>query len=213
VLLFYESAEGGAGVLRRLASEPAALAAVGRRALEICHFDPETGIDLKHAPGAKDDCAAACYDCLMSYGNQRDHRLLDRFKIKDWLIALAQGRLETTSSYRPRDEHFATLERAAESSLERSWLKAVNDGGYLLPSRAQHYLEGAIARPDFLYEDKFVAIYLDGPVHEHEDVKDRDAAAQGRLEDAGWYVLRFGPDSRAWRAIFSANPGVFGRSS
>jgi very-short-patch-repair endonuclease len=212
-LLLYESAEGGAGILRRLAMEPIAMASVGRRALEICHFDPETGADQRRAPGAKDECAAACYDCLMSYGNQRDHKLLDRFVVKDWLMALATGHLETTSSYRPRDEHFDGLQRAAESTLEKAWLNAVNEGGYLLPTHAQHYLESAIARPDFLYEDKFVAIYVDGPVHDHRDVKERDAAAQSRLEDAGWYVLRFGPDSRSWRAILDANPGVFGKSS
>jgi len=33
--------------------------------------------------GATEDCEAACYDCLMSYGNQRDHKHLDRKLIKD----------------------------------------------------------------------------------------------------------------------------------
>ncbi len=55
-MLLTESAEGGAGVLRRLLAEPDALARVARRALEIAHFDPDTGEDLGHAPGARERC-------------------------------------------------------------------------------------------------------------------------------------------------------------
>ena len=66
-LLFYESAEGGAGVLRRLVDEPDALAAVAATALELCHFDPDTGDDDPDATAPASTCEAACYDCLMSY--------------------------------------------------------------------------------------------------------------------------------------------------
>jgi hypothetical protein len=45
LLLLYESAEGGAGVLRRLLDDPDAFGQIGRTALEVCHFDPDTGED------------------------------------------------------------------------------------------------------------------------------------------------------------------------
>ncbi|MEN6621352.1 MAG: helicase-related protein, partial [Smithella sp.] len=59
-ILFYESAEGGAGVLRRIVDDPNAFARIASQALQICHFDPQTGEDLRHAPNAKEDCEAAC---------------------------------------------------------------------------------------------------------------------------------------------------------
>jgi very-short-patch-repair endonuclease len=212
LLLFYEAAEGGAGVLRRLAQEPDALAAVARRALEICHFDAD-GTDRHRAPGARDDCAAACYDCLMSYGNQRDHALLDRFAVRDWLLMLAAAHVEASPTYREPSAHFSALHNAAESSLERAWLDAVRDAGYRMPERSQHLVAVANSRPDFLYEELQVAVFIDGPIHLHDDIQDRDLAAQARLEDLGFYVLRFGADPRAWPPIFDANPNVFGRPS
>ncbi len=65
-LLFFEAAEGGAGVLRHLIDNGDASSQVAAKALEICHFDP-SGTDLKRAPRAREDCEAACYDCLFSY--------------------------------------------------------------------------------------------------------------------------------------------------
>ena len=85
-MLFYEASEGGAGVLRRLLDEPMALEELAREALRICHFDPATGHDERRSVGATEDCEAACYDCLMTYANQRDHPLLDRQQVRETLL-------------------------------------------------------------------------------------------------------------------------------
>ena len=73
--LFVESAEGGAGALRRLVDDPDALPKAARTALQIMHFDPDTGADTSgDEPGTgQERCVRACYDCLLSYGNQRVH--------------------------------------------------------------------------------------------------------------------------------------------
>ena len=94
-ILLYEAAEGGAGVLRQLVEDEQALTRVARQALERCHFDPDTLADMRRAPRAREDCEAACYDCLLSYTNQPDHQLVDRQLVADYLHLLANrvGRL------------------------------------------------------------------------------------------------------------------------
>jgi hypothetical protein len=112
MVLFYESAEGGAGVLRRFIDDKRAMARVAGEALSICHFNPETGEDQHRAPRDKENCEAACYNCLMSYHNQRVHRLLDRQLIKEDLIALATAQMELLVG-KPRAEHLAHLMKQA----------------------------------------------------------------------------------------------------
>src|SRR5262249_41585394 len=123
VILLYEAAEGGAGVLRRIAGEPGAFRTVARRALELCHFNPDTGEDLGHAPGARERCESACYVCLLSYGNQRDHQLLDRMRIRDLLQELAGAEMEISPGPDDHDDHLAMLLAKAGSELERRWLR------------------------------------------------------------------------------------------
>ena len=88
-MLFTESAEGGAGVLRRLISDPKALAQVATTALGLLHFDPETGDDLGHAEGTTERCELGCYDCLLSFANQSEHALIDP-PADEVLVALLQ---------------------------------------------------------------------------------------------------------------------------
>jgi len=208
-LLLYEAAEGGAGVLRQVASDSDALARVARRALELCHFDPETGADLRHAPGAREDCEAACYDCLMSYSNQSDHRLLDRHAIRDVLQLLAGATVEVSPGSLPRQQQLERLLAACDSELEKKWLREVDARGLSLPTHAQLGVVGAKARPDFTYVDHFAAVFVDGPPHDFADVRARDAQATVRLEDDGYTVIRF-PHDQAWDPIFAQYPSVFG---
>jgi hypothetical protein len=149
-LLLYEAAEGGAGVLRHLAEEPAALERVALKALEICHFDPETGEDRRRAPGALEDCEAACYDCLMSYTNQPDHPVLDRVVLKDYLLSLAGGVVHASPAQGARGDHLEQLMNLTQSDLERRWLALVHDHDYRLPDSAQKLMDTIGCRPDFL---------------------------------------------------------------
>jgi very-short-patch-repair endonuclease len=211
-ILFYEAAEGGAGVLRQLINDKDALPLVARKALEICHFDPETGMDLRHAEGAREDCEAACYDCLLSYYNQRDHTLLDRHIIKELLITYMNSQIVVSPEAAPRGDHLQGLLNLCQSDYEREWLKVLDQNGYRLPSKAQPYMENCNTRPDFLYEDEHVVIYVDGYHHLFPDRRQRDALNTECLENLGYTVLRFGVLDE-WEEIFKNNTYVFGKKS
>lgn len=212
LLLIYEAAEGGAGVLRRLLYEPTALGEVAREALRLCHFDPDTGEDLGRAERAYEHCETACYDCLLTYYNQRDHRLLDRRKLGDLLLELAHAQVQTSPSGVSRADHLAKLLQQSGSSLECDWLTYLHEQGYRLPSYAQTLIEDCQTRPDFLYQEQAVAIYVDGPYHTYPERRLRDTTQEECLEDMGYIVIRFGA-SDDWAALLARYPHIFGIQS
>lgn len=212
LLLFYEAAEGGAGVLRRVLDDQDAFAEIAKEALRLCHFDPDTGDDLRRAPRASEDCEAACYDCLMEYYNQRDHALLDRKAIRDILLQWTHARVSAAPGPRSRTEHVTQLSRLAGSELERRWLRFVEEHGHRLPSHGQRLIEACGTRPDFFYEAEQAAIYIDGPPHDFPERRARDATQTECLEDHGYLVIRFGQQEE-WLTILAQYPHIFGRSA
>jgi len=212
IILLYESAEGGAGVLRRLVDDPQAMSSVAKEALRLCHFDPETGDDLRKAPAATEDCEAACYDCLMSYSNQRDHRLLDRQSIRDILLSLIDATVQVSPTDLPRAEHLQRLKNLAGSELERQWLDYLEKRNLNLPSAAQVFVNVCKTRPDFVYENHAAAVYIDGPHHDYPERQERDKQQTGCMEDQGYTVIRFGLEGD-WDDIISGYPSIFGSLS
>ncbi|HEY9076218.1 MAG TPA: DEAD/DEAH box helicase [Anaerolineaceae bacterium] len=211
-ILFFEAAEGGAGVLRHLVDNPNAFAQLAVQALQICHFDPMTGADLGHAPGAKETCEAACYDCLMSYSNQIDHRMLDRHIIKDYLMQCSLAVTRASSQPISRAEHFQRLLNLCQSDLEREWLRFIEKGNYRLPSHAQWLIESCHTRPDFFYEQEHTAIYVDGSHHDHPDRQSRDQSQVECMEDVGYTVIHFGYRDD-WTNIIQKYSSIFGKPS
>jgi ATP-dependent helicase YprA (DUF1998 family)/very-short-patch-repair endonuclease len=211
-LFLYESAEGGAGVLRRLLDDPTAFAQVARKALDICHFDPDTGVDRGKADRATEPCEAACYDCLMHYANQPVHKLLDRKRIKDLLTLVTRARAETSPGGNTRADHLADLMRLAGSGLERQWLELIEQAGLRLPSHGQHFIAACGSCPDFFYAEQQVAVYVDGPPHDFPDRVRRDTSQTEAMEDAGLTVIRFHHQDD-WERVLARYPHVFGRTS
>ena len=209
-MLFTESAEGGAGVLRRLQAEPDALAIAARTALGIVHFDPDTGDDTSRDEPGSERCEKACYDCLLSYGNQFEHAGIDRHTIRDLLLRFASATTSSSPSDVPRGDHADELLRAADTELERTWLRVLIEGDYRLPDAAQPLLEAAGCRPDFLYSDKLMAVFIDGPVHDRDDKRAADAAAEARLLEAGYGYVRFDHDTD-WQQTLREHENIFGK--
>jgi ATP-dependent helicase YprA (DUF1998 family) len=204
--LFIESAEGGAGVLRRLVEEPHALPRAARRALQICHFDPDTGDDLGgEVDESHERCARACYDCLLSYGNQGNHMLIDRHQVKDLLLSCA--RAETRKDI--QDDGWEALR--AETDLP--WMEFVRwleEREYRRPDEIGETVDGSAAGPDLVYRLPTgpVAVFVDlpgsgGPGREESVVED--------FRDAGWEVIRVG-EAATYPEIVNRYPSVFGVS-
>ena len=211
-ILFYEASEGGAGVLRHLVDEPERFGQVCRRALEIAHFDPETGQDQRRAPGAREDCEAACYDCLLSYYNQRDHRYIDRHAVRQLLMEWRDANLSVSPAHTPREVQVQRLLNACQTELEKTWVRTVDAMGLRLPSDAQVLIESCSTRPDFLYREDAVAIYVDGPHHDTPEQRLADGQIQEDLANAGVSAVRF-DHATNWAPIFEKYASVFGTAS
>jgi very-short-patch-repair endonuclease len=182
---------------------------VARTALELCHFDPDTGADFGGAPGATEACEAACYDCLLSYTNQPDHRLLDRTCIVDTLRSWADAKVTSGGLAANRADQLERLLRMAGSGLEQRWLTWVDLCGYQLPSDGQRLFPEQGSRPDFVFDDVYLAVYVDGPPHDYPERQSRDATAEQAMRQAGWSVLRFRYDD-AWAELVASRPDAFG---
>jgi very-short-patch-repair endonuclease len=203
-ILFYEASEGGAGVLRKLVDDCDALPKVARIALELCHFNPDTGADLRHAPKSKENCEAACYDCLMSYTNQTDRQL-----IKELLLDMVNSNIESSPASKSRARHLQELMNLTGSKLECDWLQFLESRNLRLPSHAQSLIEVCQTRPDFVYREQQVAVYVDGPPHDYPERKQRDQNQTNCMEDIGWTVIRFNV-SEDWDQIIRRYPNIFG---
>ena len=209
--LLYEAAEGGAGVLTRLVSEPEALAAVARQALTIMHFElpdppPSDSAMLTDRPGT--DCVAGCYRCLLSYYNQPDHELLNRRDpaALELLLRLARA---TVSADEPRAT-YATVSGGTASAdpappVQR-WLAEAARRGLPAPDTSPLVTSGH-AFP-LVWRQHYVAAVLDethgGTAAEHPEI--------GELQDLGFEVIAFA-DPSDWAAAFARLAAAFGRTA
>lgn len=223
-ILLYEAAEGGAGVLTRIATEPNALAAVAAEALEIMHFKrPEqdgtwSKKELTEEMDSRGNpiCEAGCYKCLLSYYNQPDHPLIDRKDkensglILEILCRLTNGHAKQGTEGRAPEQHSAELARTAGSTLEHAWLNYVEEHGLRKPDRGQYTISSAETCADFFYEDYQLVVFIDGPHHESTVQRAKDESITCRLEELGYIVIRFTKNVDEWPAIFGGHADLFG---
>lgn len=78
-----------------------------------------------------------------------------------------------------------------------------------MPDHAQVVVRDARSKPDFAYDTGPTAVFIDGPHHDGPAQTERDAAAEDRLIDLGWTVIRFRHDDD-WAAVAARLPSVFG---
>lgn len=182
-ILLYETAEGGAGVVQTLVKEPGVLAEVARRSLEICHFSA-AGEDLKP------ECHAACYECLLSFNNQVDALKINRHRIRQTLLDLAESTTQNRKQGRSREEHLAWLLSLTDprSELERRLLNVLAQGGYPLPDDAQKSISEPPCVVDFFYEPN-ICVFCDGTPHRSATQSARDKEVRLELQHRGYRVI------------------------
>ncbi|MCC9157764.1 DEAD/DEAH box helicase [Streptomyces parvulus] len=199
--LFVESAEGGAGVLRRLYDDERALALVAKEALRIIHYD-EDGKDLDRADGAAERCELGCYDCLLSYSNQGFHRRIDRHRAAPWLVALAHSRTKDESrKERPEPSPLpAPLREQAPDTPVEAFVRLLADGGHRLPDETATDVADVV----FHLPGAEVAVFL-----EYDGARPLGEQDEYRMMDDGWLVIRAGAEPD-WKDTVRAYPDVFG---
>jgi very-short-patch-repair endonuclease len=210
-ILFWEAAEGGSGVWSRLMEDQAAVSQVAEEALRLCHFDFETGNDLAD----KEKCSRACYRCLLSYANQPDHRLLNRFLIRDFLLQLRQAVTSRQAASRSYEEHYQWLKERIDpnSNLEAQFLETLFASRRRLPDRTQFRPEPDVyVEADFYYERdglKGIVVFVDGPHHDEGAQQEADQRERKKLEDLGYRVVVIRYD-RTIADQVAENADVFG---
>lgn len=214
-IMFYESAEGGAGVLTRLATDAEAFARVAGTALTIMHYaSPDQTWQADQLQNTHTDCDAACYRCLLSYYNQPDHPLIDRKldKVIEMLCNLTQASLEIGQGDSDAADHMQSLRNQSASSLEQAWLDFLEQHRLRRPDQAQVFIEAHKTRPDFVYREHTALIYIDGPHHDRPGQRAFDDSLSRELTDHGYTVIRFPKETNRWPAIVAQYPDIFGRT-
>ena len=157
-ILLYEAAEGGAGVLTRLATDPDAIPRIARRALEVCHFSSKSGrwdsiADLKDE---EQECEAGCYRCLLSYYNQLDHQWIDRqdSEMIELLCRLARGQRTSLEAppqcrrqFRGNDECIQFQPRTGVAQLSQNKRLPPAGQSAALPPGTRHTTGFCLFRP------------------------------------------------------------------
>jgi very-short-patch-repair endonuclease len=182
-LVLYETTVGGSGVLASLVEQGRLLMA-GARARELLHEgDPEGG------------CEHACYDCLLSFYNQRDHELLDRQLVLPFLQSL-KGAVTERVAGEDEAERFERLLSQCQSSFEREVLQAIRDAELRLPDEAQKTVyDGGepIVTSDFFYAPRLL-VFVDGSPHYKEYVLAADEQKRHQLRALGYRILAITPE-------------------
>lgn len=189
-ILLFEAAESSLGVLSELIKTPEKLKTVFAEAYRTCYYNPDTREDDKK------EALRASYDDLLSYYNQRHHEVIDRELVKKPLELLMDATIEVAKNEQQGyHKQFEYLKAAYDknSSTELTFIQYLYNKGLSLPDRAQVNLKDYYISADFVYDNSDMGtqtfIFVDGSVHDKEEVIEKDKKQRALLADAGYDVI------------------------
>jgi len=203
-ILFYEAAEGGAGVLTRLASEPDSMAVVASKALEIMHYKAPQGdwhvdelasLEIKNQQGHS-ICEAGCYQCLFSYFNQPDHDHINR-RNQDalaLLVALANAKVIMAPQVGQQQQN------NQGDGIDNQWLEMASAIGVSKPESMNVAITGTTYFATAQYKSKRILVFT--------QVIEQSTSAM--LQDKGWIVLDFSEQAK-WAELFETHLDLLGK--
>ncbi|MBE0613778.1 MAG: DEAD/DEAH box helicase [Burkholderiales bacterium] len=166
-ILLYEASEGSLGILSQFVDDITVFHKVVEQAITLCRYDDER----YKGP--------ASYDDLLSYYNQRNHKIIDRHLIKDALekLRICSIEIQTNTGFGSYEDQYQALLRAVDpnSSTERKFLDFLYQNGLRLPDSAQKRVDGLYVQPDFYYEPR-IWVFCDGTPHDDAALKVEDSA-------------------------------------
>ena len=178
-IIIYETAEGGIGSIKSL-TESGRFESVIARARELLHENDPTG-----------GCEKACYECLLSYYNQREHEKLDRKLVLPLLAQLEHVQIEEQVS-KTRKSRLEELLFTCESELEKTVLTKMFEEEVPLPDQGQYLIydgDRRVAKTDFYYRSFNIALFVDGPPHDQDYVKKDDEKKRKELKALGYRIF------------------------
>ncbi len=198
-ILIYEAAEGSLGILSQFVENIEIFQQVIQQAIEICRFDEET----YKGP--------ASYDDLLSYYNQRDHKIIDRHLIADALqkLLICTIEIQTNAGFNDYDEQYQSLLKNIDptSSTELKFIEYLCNNGLRLPDAAQKRVDGLYVQPDFYYHPR-IWIFCDGTPHDDPAIKADDEAKRQAIMAMGDEVwVYYYKENLA--DIIAARPDIF----
>jgi superfamily II DNA or RNA helicase/ribosomal protein L37AE/L43A len=180
-IILFEIAEGGTGAVKALFN-PYRFKEIVQKIRELLHeFDEKPG------------CSSACYECLLSFYNQREHGLLNRNLILPFIKSFENVSIEKVQTEEQKG-HLDEMLSKCESGLEKKFLTTLIDMKIKLPDSGQTVIfdkmnSAPIAKPDFFYRNENLAIFVDGSPHDRDYVQKDDEQKRNKLKELGYRIF------------------------
>lgn len=145
----------------------------------------------------EDACQSACYNCLLGFWNQNNHRFINRIRILPIVRRLITTKIEESSSESDSENLQRLVDVGLDSKLEERVLAMMSEINIELPDEVQKTISDPngqlITRTDFYYSNIRLAVFVDGPPHSQQAQQEDDERKrrQVRRRGIGVYSMDF----------------------